>query len=72
MHVEPIWICVQYGHLVSPGRLAGTRPPPTPKRVSRGGGSTQPPSNTLASPTAPTMPHTVTLSYYYYITVTQY
>ena len=56
-------------YLVSPGRLAGRRPPPTPKRVSRGGRTAQPSSNTLASPTASTVPCTVTLSYYYYITV---
>ena len=58
-------------YLVSPGRLAGRRPPPTPKRVSRGGRTAQPSSNTLASPTASTVPCTVTLSYYYYITVTR-
>ena len=56
-------------YLVSPGRLAGRRPPPTPKRVSRGGRTAQPCSNTLASPTAFPLPCTVTLSYYYYITV---
>ena len=54
---------------MSPGRLAGRRPPPTPKRVSRGGRTAQPSSNTLASRTASTVPCTVTLSYYYYITV---
>ena len=32
--------------IMSPGRLAGRRPPPTPKRVSRGGRTAQPSSNT--------------------------
>ena len=58
---------------MSPGRLAGTRPQTYLSRVGGGGGATQPPSNTLASPTAATMPHTRTLdtvtplSYYYYV-----
>ena len=46
---------------MSPGSLARTRPPTHFSRVGGGGGSTQPPSETLASPTASTVSHTVTL-----------
>ena len=47
-------------YLVSPGALAGTRPLTYLWRVGEGGGSTQPPSDTLASHTTATLPHTVT------------
>ena len=60
-------------HRASPGRLAATRPPTYFSRICahkwKVGHRAQGTSITLVSPTAFTVPCTVTLSYYYYITV---
>ena len=60
------YICVTARHLAV---LAATRPPTYFLRICASGRTAQGTSITLVSPTAFTVPCTVTLSYYYYITV---
>jgi hypothetical protein len=57
-HLEQFCHLKPFCHLVSPRRVATTRPPTHPPRVVGGGGSTPRPSVTLASPARRPVPHT--------------
>ena len=59
-HLGPFCHLKPFCHLVSPRRVATTRPPNHPPRGGGGGGSTPLPPATLASPAARPVPHTAT------------